>query len=328
MQRYWTGVGSSTTPPDVQQTQTKIGECLARAGLILLSGGAVGSDSAFERGVGDKHLIFYGNTRHKTLHGYASIPRGAGRVLIEDGPLAQRAEQIVQHVLEPDHWRNITRNPFVRNLIRRNVFQVLGPQLNTPTEFLVCWAKPEGDSIHGGTKSAYELARLLGIPTYNLIDGNDRARLSEHIRAGVPPPRFDAVARTMNRLVEFGFASGADLKQGVSEPPLTDLDLRARAFVSYCYKVSPQDVQRTPCIVPLSPVERRVFAVGEEGLAISGAGNARKSYMILHSGMLADGWSALRPGDTVRISPGGAGLVSVGSSAPAPAPARAASMRM
>jgi len=63
----------------------------------------------------------------------------------------------------------------------RDCTQVLGRNLDDPVEFLVCWAPLEGDSIKGGTRTAYELARHLGIPTFNLVREHDRAAFDAHL---------------------------------------------------------------------------------------------------------------------------------------------------
>lgn len=56
----------------------------------------------------------------------------------------------------------------------RNVFQVLGADLRSPSSFLVCWApwdpRSAGD-VTGGTRTAVRLARSFGIPVFNLFDG-------------------------------------------------------------------------------------------------------------------------------------------------------------
>lgn len=41
----------------------------------------------------------------------------------------------------------------------RNVFQILGHAMATPIEMLICWAPISGDSIKGGTRTAWELAK-------------------------------------------------------------------------------------------------------------------------------------------------------------------------
>jgi hypothetical protein len=57
-----------------------------------------------------------------------------------------------------------------RKLHTRNIFQVLGHDLKTPSKFVICWAKPEGSAVAGGTRTAVVLARDYGIPVINLYN--------------------------------------------------------------------------------------------------------------------------------------------------------------
>jgi hypothetical protein len=53
-----------------------------------------------------------------------------------------------------------------RRLHTRNVFQVLGDDLASPSEFVVCWT-PRGDLV-GGTAQALRIAATYGVPIANL----------------------------------------------------------------------------------------------------------------------------------------------------------------
>jgi hypothetical protein len=50
----------------------------------------------------------------------------------------------------------------------RNSFQVLGPDLQSPVSFVVCWTT--GGKISGGTGQALRIAKDLSIPIFNLYD--------------------------------------------------------------------------------------------------------------------------------------------------------------
>jgi hypothetical protein len=62
--------------------------------------------------------------------------------------------------------------PYVQNLLRRNMMQVLGPDGDKPSEFLICWAPSTYylDSSAGGTGYAIRCALAHEIPVYNLFD--------------------------------------------------------------------------------------------------------------------------------------------------------------
>lgn len=49
--KYYSGVDSRKTPPNILDLMTKVAQKLAGQGWVLPSGGADGADSAFETGV-------------------------------------------------------------------------------------------------------------------------------------------------------------------------------------------------------------------------------------------------------------------------------------
>ena len=64
------------------------------------------------------------------------------------------------------------RKQSVINLKTRNVLQVLGKDINTKSDLVVyCAELTTNGSVSGGTRTAVDLAKKLGIPTYNLKYG-------------------------------------------------------------------------------------------------------------------------------------------------------------
>ena len=51
MTKYYTGVGSRSTPPEVMELMTKVATKLESLGYSLRSGAADGADTGFENGV-------------------------------------------------------------------------------------------------------------------------------------------------------------------------------------------------------------------------------------------------------------------------------------
>lgn len=147
--KYYTGVGSRTVPQSIYNLMKYIGYILAKENYILRSGGAFGSDSAFEKGcddAGGKKEIYL--AKHST--------EGAEN-------LAQKFHSV---------WNMLS--PYSKKLHGRNAFQVLGKNLDTPSCFLICWT-PDGCTSHkdrtidtGGTGTAISIASHYNIPIYNL----------------------------------------------------------------------------------------------------------------------------------------------------------------
>lgn len=143
---YYAGIGSRQTPYDVLQTMQKIGMAFAQRGLILRSGGAAGADSAFESGVnmqGGKKEIF--KVWHKADQ---EVLQAAGQIAASCHPAWHRC------------------NEFARAAHTRNALIILGEDLNSPVDFVVCWT-PGGQAV-GGTAVGIRIACKYRIPVYNL----------------------------------------------------------------------------------------------------------------------------------------------------------------
>jgi copper oxidase (laccase) domain-containing protein len=71
--------------------------------------------------------------------------------------------------------------PSVKKLHGRNVYQVLGIDLATPSKFVVCWTKDGKAS--GGTGQAMRIALAHCIPIFNLHNQNALKELGELVLA-------------------------------------------------------------------------------------------------------------------------------------------------
>ncbi len=152
---FYTGVGSRRTPDAVLDQMTEMAQWFAALGLTLRSGRALGADSAFEDGAGDDSHI------------YTGWPDGQ-RVRLSRPSL--NAYSMVR-LIHPA-WHKLSNG--ARALHARNCHQVLGDDLKTPSEFLVCWT-PDGCEDEssrtrdtGGTATAIVLAYRNQIPVFNL----------------------------------------------------------------------------------------------------------------------------------------------------------------
>jgi hypothetical protein len=160
MDKFYTGVGSRDTPDPVAEKMEKIAVLLYNAEYILRSGGALGADTAFERGV---NFATKGIDSGKWKRIY--VPWKGFRASFGQDDI---------HEIHKDAFRIASRIHLVWNrlsdaekrLHARNVHQVLGDNLMTPSKFLVCWTL-DGLS-QGGTRTAIMLAKEVKIPVYNL----------------------------------------------------------------------------------------------------------------------------------------------------------------
>jgi hypothetical protein len=127
-----------------------IAQILHECGYTLRSGGADRADTAFELGAGDVKEIYLPwdgfNNRHDGI--------------VMGNSFAARKIAMQFH----PYWDNLTAGG--KKLHTRNVPQVLGRDLKTPSEFVVCWT-PDGEAS-GGTGQALRIAAHYGIEIINL----------------------------------------------------------------------------------------------------------------------------------------------------------------
>ena len=147
----YAGIGARSTPADVLAQMTSAAQYLASHSCVLRSGGANGADSAFETGVVNSNLKeiylpwrgFNNNRSH--LHNVCS---GAMRIAESFHP----------------NWSALSQG--ARKLMGRNTYQMLGPTLDNPSDFILCWT-PNGNIV-GGTGQAIRMAQEYDIPVFNM----------------------------------------------------------------------------------------------------------------------------------------------------------------
>lgn len=157
---YYTGIGSRETPEEILGWMQDIGWLLAKKGYTLRSGGADGADSAFEKGCdqanGKKDVYIPWKNFNK--RGWT---KDAGIV-----PDLEAAKEIVMRT----HPAPRRLSQGAMKLHSRNPYQILGDNLNTPSDFVIAYT-PNG-KLKGGTATALRLAQENNIPVYNLGDPN------------------------------------------------------------------------------------------------------------------------------------------------------------
>jgi len=164
MRKYYTGVGSRSTPPDILELMSKIAKDMQMLGYVLRSGGAGGADEAFEKGADEMHREIY--LPWQGFNGNGSKLAGVCNGAI------QRASEI------HPAWARCSVG--VKKLHARNVYQVLGKDLKTPSEILICWTR--NAEVKGGTATAIRLAKEVGAKVYNLCDENRKNDLLKWIK--------------------------------------------------------------------------------------------------------------------------------------------------
>lgn len=152
--KYYAGIGSRETPINVMERMKRLGTDLAKQGYCLRSGGAPGADTAFEEGC---DLVSGAKEIYLPWRGF----NGRNSLLYNTPPEAF----VLAEKFHPN-WHRCS--DAAKKFHARNMSQVLGQDLKTPSEFIVCWTK-EGKMI-GGTSQALRVAEHYNIRIINLFN--------------------------------------------------------------------------------------------------------------------------------------------------------------
>lgn len=147
----YTGIGSRETPQEVLELFLKFGEDLAKLGFILRSGGANGADTYFEKGCdlvkGRKEIYLPWENFNNSKSQLYNITTQALDMAKKFHP----------------KWDSLDFNS--KLLHTRNCYQVLGKNLNNPTDFIICYT--EKGTGKGGTGQALRIANYYGINVFD-----------------------------------------------------------------------------------------------------------------------------------------------------------------
>lgn len=161
--KCYTGIGSRSTPKEIMDKMTDIAIVLQSKGYTLRSGGADGADTAFEIGAGDLMDIYIPWNGFNGREGinYKSLDN-----ITSD--IRDKSVELAKSVINEGHWNNMSYG--AKKMHTRNVSQVLGDDLNSPSDFLVCYTT--NGEVKGGTATAIKLAIKYNVPVFNLGKSN------------------------------------------------------------------------------------------------------------------------------------------------------------
>lgn len=168
--KFYAGIGSRKTPPEERCQIRELALELNKQGYILRSGGAEGADTYFEGAATNKEIFLPWDDYSRRPISRDTNP-GSSYIQGATDAAVSFARRFI------DGYED--RNHAVRMLLARNMHQVLGEDLKTPVDFVICWT-PDG-KVMGGTGHAIRLARSRDIPVYNLARPSDVASLRQRI---------------------------------------------------------------------------------------------------------------------------------------------------
>jgi hypothetical protein len=156
----YAGIGSRETPAEILKDMVYIGEEMGKSGWILRSGFADGADNAFAQGADsvDGQMEIY-----IPWLKFNGAPVDHPAIIIPT--VTAEMEQIAA-----DHhpaWGACKQG--ARKLHTRNVCQVLGQDLKTPADLIICWTRNGAGG--GGTGQALRIAATYQVPVFDLALG-------------------------------------------------------------------------------------------------------------------------------------------------------------
>ena len=175
----------------------RVGYLLAQQGWLLRSGGAPGADTAFDKGAiaaggaREIYLPWPSFCRDLREHGPDTDPAYIVPDLAYHRELIDRALYIASQYHPA--WAGLEESH--RKLMMRNGFQILGPDLQSPVQMVVCYAKgsvidarDRVVDVRGGTGQAVRVASEQPVITYNLALPDHLAAIQAFIDRSPPTP--------------------------------------------------------------------------------------------------------------------------------------------
>lgn len=171
--KHFAGIGSRETPPEVLKLLTDLTFQLCSRGLILRSGGAVGADAYCELGARNANSV---PEIYLPWPGFNGLLSGDGYRTIADDRLPDAMRIAEQY---HPNWASCSYG--AKKMHTRNVAQILGGNLDTPSLFVLCWAPVKEGRVQGGTGQAVRIAQALAIPVFNLFDPGATQKLRQFL---------------------------------------------------------------------------------------------------------------------------------------------------
>jgi hypothetical protein len=158
---YYAGIGSRETPLHICHAFTHLGQKMEDMGWILRSGGADGADAHFGYAVKPEHKEIY--------LPWAGFNKAIG---IDIAELPEEVVLQARYIAQNAHpnWKACTSA--ARMLHTRNVFQIMGKDLQSWSKLVICWT--QGGKGKGGTGQAIRIANEIGVPVFDLGKPNQQ----------------------------------------------------------------------------------------------------------------------------------------------------------
>jgi hypothetical protein len=164
-----TGIGARSTPQEFLELFEALGQEAQIRGWHVRSGHADGADYAFELGAKENCIVYL---PWKSFN--------SDKPVLGESVCVDLREDVMEMIYRHEPYA-MECNIGVKRIKARNVYQVLGVDLQKPSDVVVCWT-PEG-KITGGTGLAMKIAIKAGVPIINVGAWDTPATLKRVIEA-------------------------------------------------------------------------------------------------------------------------------------------------
>lgn len=218
---HYTGVGARNTPSWIENILIFLGASLSEKGYILRSGGADGADISFEIGCNSKQ------GKKEIYLPWKNFNDSDSDLYLENFKNSLDAEKIAEEIHPV--WGKLKQG--AKKLHTRNVFQVLGKDLKTPSKFLLCYT--DGGEIKGGTATAINLALKNNIKVLNLWHVETSIKCLQ--RFGGYQPCYEGLIEILPSNCVFVFGSNLDGFHGAGSAGYASFNESGNVWRKYNY---------------------------------------------------------------------------------------------
>ena len=155
----YAGIGARATPNNILISMSAIAKRLEHQLFIVYSGGAAeGADAAFIATIYFYKVFMPSN--------YFNYKKANGTDFIDCSKLPNWDEAM--QTVYKYHPNPAALTPFSKKLMARNAYCVLGEDLKSPVDFILCWTP--NAAVVGGTGQGMRIGKHYNIPIFNLAD--------------------------------------------------------------------------------------------------------------------------------------------------------------
>lgn len=181
---YYTGIGSRETPIDAQHLITEVSIYLKAEGWTLRTGTGSHANKAFQIAAGENKEVYvpWDNFFPNEV-GIASMTEKSSRMAYEVWKLREKKGLVPTEGRISGKWEDL--HPGTKALLAKAMCMLLGKNLNTPSDMVVCWTP--GAKIVGISSHVICLAVSKHIPVFNLAEYETEVIVRDMLRRGTHP---------------------------------------------------------------------------------------------------------------------------------------------